>query len=540
MKKRILSSNECCDVLVIGSGLAGINAAVNAAEHGSKVILLTKGELFSGSSFYSGTWGLGVIGPENDSDIADLENSIRTTGCGMTNDDLVHTFVSSIPAALDTLRKRGVRFLQAEHKDQKEFIPCFDHKHRNWNGLEFDSFREVFSELIRHLDIRIMKNCEVLKLEKEGNRISGAVYFNGVDIRFLSASAVILASGGYGSLFQYHLCPDDVIGSGQALALNTGCRLVNMEYMQMMPGLITPAPNIVFNEKTFRFVHIKRSDRAPFLLENLQELLDIRSGHGPFTSRLPSKSVDIEIFRDFVCNPCGVEIQYRDSLKEHPPEFITTYFDWLQRSRGLTPDEPIHVGIFAHAANGGIMIGQDTSTGVEGLFAAGEVTGGMHGADRIGGLSTANGLVFGQIAGVTAAKYAAETKAHPNNSTEFEMSSCTNEKSLVFRLQNTMFKNAMILRDEESLTSALHEIHRIQSDIRSRELPSDSDAAAFYRITLRLLTAESILRAALARKESRGSHYRSDYPTQSDRYDSCFLISKAENICVSPERREAL
>ncbi|MDU7015950.1 MAG: FAD-binding protein, partial [Streptococcus mitis] len=93
-------------------------------------------------------------------------------------------------------------------------------------------------------------------------------------------------------------------------------------------------------------------------------------------------------------NKNGVTVRYKDSLKNNMPEFIEVYFKWLKENKHLTLDDEINIGIFFHAANGGISINKKAETKVDGLFAAGECTGGMHGADRIGGLSTANGLVF--------------------------------------------------------------------------------------------------------------------------------------------------
>ena len=113
--------------------------------------------------------------------------------------------------------------------------------------------------------------------------------------------------------------------------------------------------------------------------------------------------MDLALFRAFLEDERGVEVTYSDALRKAPPEFINTYFDWLREAKGLTMDDPIHIGVFAHAANGGVRIDPEAFTGVPGLFACGEVTGGMHGADRIGGLSTANGLVFGGKAGRSAA-----------------------------------------------------------------------------------------------------------------------------------------
>ena len=139
-----LTCTHSCDVLVLGSGIAGITAALTAAEAGRSVILACKGKLFSGSSFYPGTWGLGLVGPADESDEADLAATIEAVGCGMADPAMVRAFVAGIHPAIEQVRSMGVKLRRADNGGQKEYIPCFDHKHRDWNGIEFDSAREIF------------------------------------------------------------------------------------------------------------------------------------------------------------------------------------------------------------------------------------------------------------------------------------------------------------------------------------------------------------------------------------------------------------
>lgn len=502
---------ECqCDVLVLGSGIAGISAAVRAAELGGRVVLACKGALFSGSSFYPGTWGLGLIGPESEQDRDDLARTILEVGQGMAEEPLVRTFVDGISPAIENLRAKGVRLRRANHADQKEFIPCFDHKHRDWNGIEFDSAREVFSRELREKNVTVLPRWEALRLVKHLGRVCGAILGSGENIRYVGAGAVVLATGGYGSIFKEHLCTEDVAGMGQHLALDAGCALVNMEFMQMMPGYLRPAYKTIFNEKTFRFTVLRKPDGTPLLTEQAARTLDIRSGYGPFTCRLPGKAVDLALFRAVLQDSRGVEVTYTQKMKAHPPEFVKTYFDWLKEAKGLTMEDPVYIGIFAHAANGGVAIDSRGFTGVPGLFAAGEVTGGMHGADRIGGLSTANGLVFGGIAGASAL----EASGLSPETVDFPLLSAgeLGEKRSV--LQETMSANAMILRNETGLTQALARVEEDSAWLLAHSAPTDSVAAAMD--TVRLLaqydTARSLLLAARERRESRGSHYREDYP----------------------------
>lgn len=526
-----LPINWHCDVLVVGSGIAGLMAAIEAAEAGCAVTLMTSAKLFSGSSFYPGTWGLGLIGPEDRADQADLVSTIQEVGCGMATQEMAETFVDGIQPAIEKVRAMGVRLRQAVQKDQREFIPCFDHKGRDWNGIEFDSARQVFGKRLEELGVQILERCEVLQLVRSEGRVCGAVVCRQNELHYLGCRALVLATGGYGSLFRYHLCTEDVAGMGQALALEAGCSLVNMEFMQMMPGYISPAPKTIFNEKTFRFVRMRRNDGGELLPPGVEtdRLLDLRSGHGPFTSRLDSREVDLALFRAFLEDERGVEVTYSDALRKAPPEFITTYFDWLREAKGLTMDDPIHIGVFAHAANGGVRIDPEAFTGVPGLFACGEVTGGMHGADRIGGLSTANGLVFGGKAGRSAAASCLGTPQPPEQCA-FEGHSCTDPAGTLRALQQLMFQNAMIARSETGLNGALERLDALEAGLNRRPSADPRAIAGEREITARLTTARCVLQAALLRRESRGSHYREDFPHQDPALERQIILRKENGI----------
>ncbi len=510
------------DVLVLGAGLAGITAAIQAAKRGSSVILAAKGPLFSGSSFYPGTWGLGLIGPANEDDQDDLADTIQRVGCNMAHPELVKTLVSGIHPALRELKEEGVRLRKADNADQREFIPCFDHKHRDWNGIEFDSVRTVLGAKLRELGVTVLPDCEAVQLVQDGDRVCGAVMLHAGKLCYFGCGALILATGGYGSLFQHHLCTEDVEGIGQALAMDVGCHLVNMEFMQVMPGYLSPAYKTVFNEKTFRFAEFRKEDGSPLLSEDGARILDLRSGHGPFTSRLDSKAVDLALF-DAWKQGEPVTVSYSDELRKNPPEFVTTYFDWLEQAKGLTMADTAQIGLFAHAANGGIQIDRDAYTGVPGLYAAGEVTGGMHGADRLGGLSTANGLVFGGIAGRSAAK-AAQTAPKPIPCCEVELFRAEGIPEAQTNLQKIMSQNAMVVRREDGLRKALEAVKNMESELTPCEKLNPTEAAAALRFKGRLHTAEAVLQASLLRKESRGSHYREDYPEENRAMESPILL----------------
>lgn len=517
-----IRANRGPEVLVIGSGIAGISAALEAAKT-AKVLLLCEGKLFSGSSFYPGTWGLGLIGPESGEDQADLARSIQEIGCGMADPALVETFVAGIQPAIQRVRDMGVKLRRAQQREQREFIPCFDHKHRDWNGIEFDSARAVFGQKLQERGVEVVERCRVLQLVKWENRVCGAVAETKGELLYIPCGSLVLATGGYGSLFRYHLCTEDVCGMGQALALEAGCGLVNMEFMQMMLGYLNPAPKTIYNEKAYRFTRFSDAGGAPmFQGPEGQALLELRSTHGPFTARLPSGQVDAAIFAAFLSDSRGVTAEYLPQMRDDPPEFLQTYFTWLEQDKGVDWRQPVQLGMFAHAANGGVRIRPDGSTGVPGLFACGEVTGGMHGADRIGGLSTANGLVFGGIAGASAAADCGETRGPERISVDNY--GIQEEPELTARLQDIMFRHAMVLRREEGLAAALEEVRAIRAGLVRTPAQGGGALARARRLECRLLTAESVLLAQRLRRETRGSHYRTDYP-ELDR-------AQGQQICV--------
>ena len=400
------------DVLAIGGGIAGITAAIEAARAGAATTIACAGPLFGGSSFYPGTWGLGLIGPESEADEADLIATIEDVGCGMADHELVEVFVRGIRPAIAWLEEDlGVplkRPSSAQSARDKTFIPCFDHKQRLWRGITRQAFETAARRTLKALDVNVLERTELMELARrpeDDGAICGAVFFDhaSASLRTCAASSVILAAGGTGGLFERSLTSADVLSSVHAIAMSASCELVNIEFMQMMPGLVSPVRGIVFNEKTFRYaIPEDASGILPCSEDARADLLEARSSHGPFTCRLDDELVDRAID---AAGPSGMPVRFRFP-SDDVPEFVQIFSTWMQQSLNIEPTDELRIAMYAHAANGGVRIDRNAWTGVKGLYAYGELTGGMHGADRIGGLSSANGLVFGRIAGKAAARHA--------------------------------------------------------------------------------------------------------------------------------------
>ena len=507
---------ESTDVLVIGSGIAGLCAAIEAARTGATVTVASAGKTMSGSSFFPGTWGLGLIGPVDEDDERDLIDTIQAVGCGVADPELVQTFVHGIPKAIQWLEQDlGVELQRpqsAESAQQKQFIPCFDHKTRMWRGLTRKPLEDALTTQIGSLGIRLLPRHELIDLvEDKDGKVIGATLYDRANEHLvpLAAKATIIAAGGTGGLFERSLTSADVLSSSQAITLAHGASLTNIEFMQMMPGFIEPKRNLVFNEKTWRYV--KFDHPADIADEKLDDLLEQRSGYGPFTSRLASSAIDLAIDQ---AGAEGLALHY-DFPREDVPEFVQTFATWLQDEHGIAPTDEMRVAMYAHAANGGIKIDKTAYTGVKGLYACGEATGGMHGADRIGGLSSANGIVFGRIAGASAAQAAQNA---PEAALKADIAlpqhgiAATDAERLTRNLKHTMSTYCMINRTDAGLSKALQQLESLQDEATAPSKPhaNDSEIAALARLQSQIQLATEMVKAMRKRTENLGSHYRAD------------------------------
>ena len=677
-KKKKNAINEMhAKVLVVGAGIAGTCAAVSAAEAlglregaGKKhvsVLLASKGPVFSGSSFFQGTWGLGLIAPVDSADEEDLAQTILHVGEGVANEDLVRSFVAGIRPSIDRLKSWGVTLKQASEgaHDQREYIPCFDRKHRTWHGIERKAYVRAMSKRISAAGITVKSGWGLLDIDAEAHiatffvREDGSAAAANPSAVFSEQSAavarsiattnqntsanqtdvdagqsvaaahgadtpveetcfravicskvaecgkapepcfvqvhydaLVLCTGGASSLFTRHLTRNDCCAAVQGLAKLVGCRLTNMAFMQFMPGIISPVQGVVFNEKTFRFMTL--DPRVQETLGGAQEtkrLLDMRSTYGPFTCRLESCAIDFAMAQEekraaneeapesvvgttsteSAAEAQGLALLPQFESADTLPEFVQTYLIWLKNEVGVSENTPLCIGLYAHANNGGISIDQHGYTGVPGIYAAGECTGGMHGADRPGGLSSANGLVFGMRAGMYAAQFAREAEMSRTSSTtpstslpawthyaspeaahiNMELSRIMDESCMIMR-EKTKVECALVRIDELStqLENSMQEIGNVTTrttetaanvavaetttatptalasaaadaaapaavsitpteTVKTRALtPTEAAAAAETRtVQLRLLTARAMVEDILRQPQSRGSHY---------------------------------
>lgn len=516
------------DVLVIGSGLAGSMAAIEAARTGGRTTIVSAGEIFTGSSFCPGTWGFGLIAPENASDAQDLKQTICDVGMGMADENLVDVFIDELPDAIEALQKLDIPLKRPGKPGEKAYVPCFDHKTREWYGIVQQDAKMGFQKAFDTLGIQRIPNMQMIDLIQRDARVCGAIGVDGSGFVQIMCNSCVIATGGMSGLFDYAFGPRDVCGMGQALALRAGAQLVNLEFYQMMPGFISPCRGTIYNEKVFASTAFYDAQGNPLLGDlpdtQARQCLELRATHGPFTSRLKSREVDFRLYRAFRQDARGVLLRYENM--ESQPEFVQTYFEWLKQQTGLTQADEVRIGVFYHAANGGIRIDKNAWTRVQGLYACGEATGGMHGADRIGGLSTANGLVFGRIAGKNAALFAEKQDMVADCHADISACQIEQPEEKIAELRYLMSSAAMVFRDAHSIENALEKLDGMESELRcAQNLPEQTPdkTLRIERFSGALIMARAICRAIQMRKESRGSHYRADAPETDAGYEKRIL-----------------
>lgn len=505
----VLHPAQACDVLVIGSGLAGVAAATSAAEAGARTLLVSAGPAFSGASFSSSTWGFGMIGPEDAADAQDLVRTILDVGCGVADPALVQAFVSGILPAMDWLEGEGMELKRPERPSEREYIPCFDHKTRCWRGIGRKEFRLAFAKRLAELDVCCLGGLSLIELvPDDAGAIAGAIFFdrNKGTLAFISAASTILATGGLGGLFGQTLGAGEDTGTAHALALAAGAHLTNIEFIQIMPAILSPKGPAVFNEKTFRYLSLETNEGQALP----QELLELRSSHGPLTARLGDAAVDLAIAE---AGPAGCPARF-SHLPDPLPELDETYFSWLRSHLGIDSSQSFRIALLAHASNGGIAIDAEGQTGAAGLFACGEATGGMHGADRLGGLSSAGCIVFGRAAGKAAARHAEGLPAERKGRTAqpFRMQASPLAAKVLPTIRLAADAECLAGRNETGLIKCASTLELLSQALRGTLAPSDDAAAvaSTRRAEAELLAARQLVFAMRERTSSLGSHLRTD------------------------------
>ncbi len=519
-----------CDILVVGAGLAGLRAAYDCARAGLSVILAAKGKLCSGSSFYPLTGGLGSQLPLDEADKAQFLAELLDSGAGIADERLCGIMVDEIEGEVARLPELGIFPSPSGGR-----AACFAKRERRlmvWSGWE--GIRKNAAEICSRLSgLTVLEYCDLLRITTRGGAVSGAVLVDSVsDILYAETSAIILATGGFCGLYRHCLNTDDVCGIGHSVALDAGAELINLEFMQFIPGLTSPVYKLLFGEVSlWHCDEVSDENGRPALREYLppgvsfEDCLADRSMHGPFTSRDRSKYFDLAMMDQAIKTGSerGFTLHFRPEIAADPNGFVAHIRGLYGRNGIDLSRQTISVAPFAHCANGGVWIDEHGATRVPGLFSAGEVAGGIHGADRHGGAATSVCLVFGRRAAEGAVAYARKNRTLSESGggalrelsewIDTGVNSGVSPHDILHSLRSSLWYHANVLRNEGGLNPLLDWILSMRKEYNAaRAISCGFDVKLSMQAFHALRTADSLIRSMLFRKESRGPHYRSDYP----------------------------
>ncbi|SDI29511.1 FAD-dependent oxidoreductase [Alteribacillus bidgolensis] len=519
------------DVLVIGSGAAGLAAAVYAAQKDTDVLVIDKGA-FGKSGSTVGAVQIAGIGPwsvPEDSPTA-YGKDIYESGRGLSNLSLIEALTTDIEKRLQDVLEWGLKLDQNETNEAAvsltsgHTIPRSISARKGKSGL---GLLQTLTKAAKKKDsITRWSDVITLDLLKQNGKVCGAVVY---DLRnkkpyLIQSKAVILAAGGIGQLYSITSNPVQATGDGFSLGLGVGASLIDMEQLQFYPvSLMKPDSLAGLCMSFYHLGKLYNTQGERFMKRYEPETLED-------TTR---DKLSIAIGKEIAAGRCtsnrSVWLDAKDQL-----EAVQSYFPHensmcLKRGVDLAA-ECAEVGPAAHFVMGGIQINSDASTKVPGLYAAGETSGGLHGGNRLGNNALSECLVFGARAGETAASLSKETMLEnqpvlPKHADSLLEKVCSSEKG---RLRPLDIKNNIreimdtylnVIRTTEGLDKADKKLEKMTVAFEDVTITNPEDSYSrevldFIEASHMLRTAKVITAAAKTRKESRGAHYNSDFPDQ--------------------------
>lgn len=542
------------DVLVIGGGMAGCRAAIAAADYGGSVVLATKMPLNNGgaSTFpVAEMAGYNAGDPDIPGDVEKHYEDIVNAGQGMANPLLARILAENAPGTIAELEKWGVVF-EKEGDGYYIFKSCFATSPRTHviRGHGEPIVKAMSGQIQLRSNINVADDLTVLELDIRDGRCCGAwaIKTDGTFVH-ISAGAVVIASGGATQVFTRNLNPKDVSGDGYALAYDAGAELINMEFMQSGIGFSHPIVNMFNGYIWAAHPKLHNNLNEQFLGKYLpkgmtqEHVMDEHRRHFPFSSSDDSKYLEVGIQKEIRAGGGSPNRGIYADLRHLTDDYIRSINDdcglhhmWYiardyMREKGVDLNSQIvEIAVFAHAINGGVNIDESASSTLPGLYAAGEAAGGPHGADRLGGNMMVTCQVFGKIAGENAAKWAAQNKAatysnmQPSEKIMQVLHKRLDNEILIKELQEINQNNLLVCRSEESLSRVLQFTEDAAHELETAKTQDGVDTDNF-RLYAMLLSSRLMAKAALQRKESRGSHFREDYP-QKDSLESKPAVQK--------------
>ena len=512
--------NVATDVLIVGSGAAGLTAALNLAEK-HKVTVIAMGALGDSASARA-QGGIAAVLEEGDSFEAHI-NDTMIAGAGLNDRKVVEHVVEHAPDAIARLMDLGVPF--AMEGNALHLTREGGHSHRRIVHVA-DATGWAISQALeaaaaKHPNITLVPDMVAIDLVtgRHATQFSTSGAVHGLyaysrkkkKVETLTARATILASGGAGRAYLYSTAPRGATGDGIAMAWRAGCRVSNMEFMQFHPTCLYN-----LEVKNFLITEAVRGEggilKHPITDHRFMPDYDERGELAP--RDIVARAIDPEIKRD------GLDYVFLD-ISHREPEFVREHFPNIyEKLIGLGIDitrEPIPVVPAQHYTCGGVVVDLDGRTDAQGLYAAGEVTqSGLHGANRLASNSLLECLVFGEAAAKDIiGNWDSLPPVPPIRAWDESRVTDSDEEVVITQtwgeIRRFMWNYVGIVRTTKRLERAKHRIDMLRREVR--------DYYAHFRVTPDLIelrnlveVADLIIRSALSRHESRGLHFTLDYP----------------------------
>lgn len=508
------------DVLVIGSGGAGLSLALKLADHSLRIAVLSKFALTTGSTYYA-QGGISAVFGADDSIESHIEDTLDA-GAGLCDQDIVRLTVTHGKDSIDWLIKQGVVFTEEQTESgtvQLHLNREGGHSHRRIVHTADATGKAVSLSLIErtqaHANIDLFEHHNVVELitsKDQPKRILGAYVLDSKkqQVKTFSARAVALATGGASKAYLYSTNPQSSTGDGIALAWRAGCRVANMEFMQFHPtGLYHP------HAQSFLISEAVRGEGGRLILPDGSPFMHNFDPRGELAPRdIVARAIDHEMKkRGIDCVYLDISHKSEQFIREH---FPTIHSKCLEFDIDITK-QPIPVVPAAHYTCGGVLTDSYARTDIANLYAIGEVAcTGLHGANRMASNSLLECVVFAERASQDILQKLPDILPPPALPEWDESKVSDSDEEVVVshnwdELRRFMWDYVGIVRTDKRLSRAMNRVELLKKEI--------AEYYSHFRVTSDLLelrnlviVAELIIRCAQLRKESRGLHYTLDYP----------------------------
>jgi succinate dehydrogenase/fumarate reductase flavoprotein subunit len=522
------------DILVIGGGAAGAMAAYQAKKNKAQVILVSKGIPQHSGATVMAPGAIAGVGPwavPGDSQAVHFQDTLKG-GYYLNDEKLVEILVRESPGLILELEKIGALWQRDE--SGKNYALRIDGGHsfprcpfiEDRTGREM--LRTLFGEVVK-LGVPIYANILIMKILVEAGKATGAIGLDTASgcLVFIRANAVILATGGAGNVYAHTSNPTDVTGDGFALALEAGAELMDMEFVQFYPlGFVQPASLRGILGALHYYIHLRNNIGERFMYRYDPERLELSTRDRVARAIVNEVAAGLGgpnggVYADMTYHPEGY-------LAKMQPALVETYL-----KIGINPEkEALEVAPTCHFFMGGLRVDPNWQTNINGLYAIGECAAGVHGANRLSQNALAEVLVSGARAGRAAASSNLEQSSAPAAAGAVREIAKRIEAFFVGpgeitpynlrqKLQATMWKNAGVIRSATSLNMALTEIKQLRALLSAQRCSLTSckynqELLEGIENHFLVATAEAIIHSALQREESRGGHFREDFPEIDD------------------------